>query len=212
MADNGDKKKQAHNDPKNKGKDKDDDKQLTSGAGSSGTLLQIMPPNTLRHPAVEDVMDQLGAGAIKQYTDQLGRNQLCVSTLVGVPAIFFKGDNESCLTQVGDIAAEMQKIDQRFSGMLLFNDNDVSGVVVLTDNKVLKPECAPHAEEQSAPAVHVQAKLWRHPVSAGKDEGEWEIESDEEETLSDDNILRVRRRKKKTEMERIARQRAMRMR
>ncbi|KAL5601704.1 hypothetical protein FOBRF1_009237 [Fusarium oxysporum] len=141
MADNGDKKKQAHNDPKNKGKDKDDDKQLTSGAGS-GTLLEIMPPNTLRHPAVEDVMDQLGAGAIKQYTDQLGRNQLCVSTLVGVPAIFFKGDDGSCLTQVGDIAAGMQENDQRFSGMLLFNDNDVSGVVVLTDNKVFKDKDA----------------------------------------------------------------------
>ncbi|EWZ00353.1 hypothetical protein FOYG_00235 [Fusarium oxysporum NRRL 32931] len=151
MANNGDKKKQAHNDPKNKGKDKGDDKQLTSGAGSqsgqhnssaqgaknsSGTLLEIMPPNTLRHPAVEDVMDQLGAGAINQYTEQLGRNQLCVSTLVGVPAIFFKGDDESCLTQVRDIAAEMQKKNQIFSGMLLFNDNDVSGVVVLTDNKV----------------------------------------------------------------------------
>lgn len=151
MANNGDKKKQAHNDSKNKGKDKGDDKQLTSGAGSqsgqhnssaqgaknsSGTLLEIMPPNTLRHPAVEDVMDQLGAGAINQYTEQLGRNQLCVSTLVGVPAIFFKGDDESCLTQVRDIAAEMQKKNQIFSGMLLFNDNDVSGVVVLTDNKV----------------------------------------------------------------------------
>ncbi|EXM02031.1 hypothetical protein FOIG_06346 [Fusarium odoratissimum NRRL 54006] len=80
MADNGDKKKQAHNDPKNKGKDKDDDKQLTSGAGS------IRTPKS-------------GSSRWRTWTRRR------------------------------------------------------------------KPECAPHAEEQSAPAVHVQGESGVTPLS-----------------------------------------------
>ncbi|KAF4943416.1 hypothetical protein FGADI_13434 [Fusarium gaditjirri] len=150
MVNTGDKKKQAQNDPEKKGMDKGDDKQLTIGTGSqsrepnlpaqgannaAGLRLEIMLRNNMRHLAVECEIDTLGHGAVTQFTDQLARNKLCVSTFCGVPAIVFRGDNPSCLSQIGEIADQMKRDDQTLTDMIIPNDNDLSGVVLMTNNK-----------------------------------------------------------------------------
>ncbi|KAH7254263.1 uncharacterized protein BKA55DRAFT_567298 [Fusarium redolens] len=140
MANKDDKKKQTQNDPKNKGKGKGFDKELTSRAGSqsgqhsssaqgakngSGTvskLLKVVPRNTLTLGSSESKIGELGVGTVNQHTGALAKNQICLSTVNDNTAIVFNGDNESCLSQVADIASQVRKEGQSVSGFLMMTD------------------------------------------------------------------------------------------
>ncbi|EXK43689.1 hypothetical protein FOXG_04504 [Fusarium oxysporum f. sp. lycopersici 4287] len=144
MAKNDDKKNQTQNHPGNKGKGKSDDKQSTSGAGSQsgqhsssaqgakiGNLMNIIPRNSLMFGTAEDDVGQLGVGVVNRHTGQLARNEMCVSTFRGKPAISRSVDDASCLPEVADIAEQVKEGNQIGSGL-----------VSMTDLKAFMEKCA----------------------------------------------------------------------
>ncbi|RKL01415.1 hypothetical protein BFJ68_g5191 [Fusarium oxysporum] len=135
MAKNDDKKNQTQNHPGNKGKGKSDDKQSTSGAGSQsghhsssaqgakiGSLMNIIPRNSLMFGTAEDDVGQLGVGVVNRHTGQLARNKMCVSTFKGKSAITFTSDDRSALSEVLDVADQVKKPGQIFSGLITATD------------------------------------------------------------------------------------------
>ncbi|KAF4432168.1 hypothetical protein FACUT_8434 [Fusarium acutatum] len=116
-------------------------KQVQDDKNISGTLMEILPPSTLKHPPMEVVL-QMDSDILKHYADQLGRNLLCVSTFAGATAFFFRGEDNSCIIPAGYVANGMRKGDQIVRGMVVRSDNDFSGMCWLTNNRESKDKDA----------------------------------------------------------------------
>ncbi|KAF5580053.1 uncharacterized protein FSUBG_13492 [Fusarium subglutinans] len=166
----------------------DKTKQVQDDKGISGPLLHVLPPNAFQHPPMDERVNKMADGTIKeyvkrytdQYIGQLRRNQLVVSNFTGRPAILFRSDDASRIAQVDEMAWSMKNDDQIVDGIMMSNGNEIYGVVWLTNDKTLEDEDA---------KTKSKALRKHHPGTASKDEVEWKIEYDEEALFGGDDML-----------------------
>ncbi|SCO18194.1 uncharacterized protein FFM5_11773 [Fusarium fujikuroi] len=132
MADDNNKNKKTQNDPKNKGKGKDDDKQLARRAGSQSgqhnssttkprndSVMRIRPRNALRFATSQDAIGQKHLALTDGLTGRFVENEMAVSTdFVGKTTIGFSANTPSGAHEAVDAIAQVQKEDEVIVGAL----------------------------------------------------------------------------------------------
>ncbi|KAF5573055.1 hypothetical protein FPCIR_14105 [Fusarium pseudocircinatum] len=119
-------------------------KQVQDDKGISGPLLHVLPPNAFQHPPTDERVNHIPDGMVEEYIEQymnryigqLGRNQLVVSHLAGLPAVLFRVDDASSIVQALEIADSIKNEGQLFNCKVNRGDSGFSGLVWLTNNTV----------------------------------------------------------------------------
>lgn len=123
--------------------DDDKQKQVHDDKNISGPLLCVLPHSAFQHPPRVVVLNPMDNGMIEryvvqymdQYIGQLGRNQLVVSTFVGLLVVLFRYDDTSCSMQFAEILGALKKDDQIINGIITFGAKDWLGMAWLISNK-----------------------------------------------------------------------------